>query len=250
MLAPATDYRYPNGPIAGRSFCKEIPMAIKVLVVDDEPPILEFMKSKLEPLGCEVLTIVDSRQAAQLVGSQKLDGIFLDAGMPHLDGFQLTELIRNSKSNSQVPIVMLTGRDDAETMRRGFKSGISFFLGKPVTGERLEKLFLVMRGAMLTEKRRYVRLPFHTTVTCEANKKSVKLDSINISAGGMLLAPTESVAVGQEFDLEFNLPQVQAPLRVRAKALHYHPRDGVGIQFLNLSSEEYAAVQHYITGAM
>jgi CheY-like chemotaxis protein len=225
-------------------------MAIKVLVVDDELPILELMKSKLEPLGCEVLTMADSREAAQLVDNQKLDGIFLDAGMPNLDGFQLTEMIRNSKSNSQAPIVMLTGRDDAETMRRGFKSGISFFLGKPITGERLEKLFLVMRGAMLAEKRRYVRLPFHTTVTCESNKKSVKLDSINISVGGMLLAPTESVAVGQEFDLEFTLPQVQAPLRVRAKALHFHPRDGVGIQFLSLSPEEHAAIQRYITGAM
>jgi len=225
-------------------------MAIKVLVVDDEAPILEFMKSKLEPLGCEVLTMADSREAAQLVGNHKLDGVFLDAGMPHLDGFQLTEMIRNSKSNAQVPIVMLTGQDDAETMRRGFKSGISFFLGKPITGERLEKLFMVMRGAMLAEKRRYVRLPFHTTVTCESNKKSVKLDSINISAGGMLLAPTESVTVGQEFDLEFILPQVQAPLRVRAKALHFSPRDGVGIQFLNLSPEDHAAIQHYITGAM
>jgi hypothetical protein len=76
------------------------------------------------------------------------------------------------------------------------------------------------------------------------------LDSINISAGGMLLAPTESVTVGQEFELEFTLPQVKAPLRVRAKALHYHPRDGVGIQFLNLSTDDSEAVQHYITGAM
>jgi hypothetical protein len=50
--------------------------------------------------------------------------------------------------------------------------------------------------------------------------------------------------------LEFSLPQVQAPLRVRAKALHYHPRDGVGIQFLNLSPEENAAIQRYIAGAM
>jgi CheY-like chemotaxis protein len=225
-------------------------MAIRVLVVDDEIPILEFMKAKLEPLGCEVVTMSDSRQAAQFVEHQKLDGVFLDAAMPVPDGFQLTEIIRSSKSNNQVPIVMLTGRDDAESMRRGFRSGISFFLGKPITGERLEKLFMVMRGAMLTEKRRYVRLPFHTTVTCEVNKKSVRLDSINISAGGMLLAPTESVTVGHEFDLEFSLPQVQAPLRVRAKALHYHPRDGVGIQFINLSSEEVEAIRGYIIGAM
>ncbi len=225
-------------------------MGIKVLVVDDEPPVLGIMKSMLEPMGCDVIALSDSREAAQLVDHQKLDGVFLDAGMPHLDGFQLTELIRKSKSNSRIPVVMLTGRDDAESMRRGFKSGISFFLGKPITKERLEKLFHVMRGPMMAEKRRYLRIPFHTTVTCEWAKKSVKLDSKNISAGGMLLEPNPALAVGTEFDLEFALPQVQEHLTVRAEVLHTTERDGIGIQFLNLSPQDRETIENYINGAM
>ena len=225
-------------------------MAIKVLVVDDEPPILALVKTILEPLGCEVITKSDSREAAQLIDKLKLDGIFLDGGMPHLDGFQLTERIRKSNSNRQVPIVMLTGMDDAETMRRGFKAGISFFLGKPVTKDRLEKLFKVMRGSMLSEKRRYARLPFHTTVTCEVNKKTIKLGSINISTGGMLIEPSEALQVGQEFDLEFNLPEVKNSLKVRAQALHRHPKDGVGVKFINLSVEDGQAIERFISGAM
>jgi CheY-like chemotaxis protein len=225
-------------------------MTIKVLVVDDEPPILALMKAILEPLGCGVLTLSDSREAAQLIEKQKLDGIFLDGGMPHLDGFQLTERIRKSNSNSQVPIVMLTGTDDAETMRRGFKAGISFFLGKPITKDRLEKLFKVMRGSMLSEKRRYARLPFRTTVTCERNKKSIKLGSVNISTGGMLIELTEALEVGQEFDLEFSLPEIQNSLKVRAQVLHCHPRDGMGIKFITLSPEDRQVIERYISGAM
>lgn len=225
-------------------------MSIKVLVVDDEPPILALVKSILEPLGCVVLTMSDSRQAAQLIDKQKVDGIFLDGGMPYLDGFQLTERIRKSNSNRQVPIVLLTGMDDADTMRRGFKAGISFFLGKPVTKERLERLFKVMRGSMLSEKRRYSRLPFRTMVACEANKKIIKLGSINISTGGMLIEPTEALQVGQEFDLEFSLPEIKNSLKVRAQALHGHPKDGVGIKFINLSAEDRQAVERYISGAM
>jgi CheY-like chemotaxis protein len=225
-------------------------MSIKVLVVDDEPPILALVKSILEPLGCVVLTMSDSRQAAQLIDKQKVDGIFLDGGMPYLDGFQLTERIRKSNSNRQVPIVLLTGMDDADTMRRGFKAGISFFLGKPVTKERLERLFKVMRGSMLSEKRRYSRLPFRTMVACEANKKIIKLGSINISTGGMLIEPTEALQVGQEFDLEFSLPEIKNSLKVRAQALHAHPKDGVGIKFINLSAEDRQAVERYISGAM
>src|SRR5579859_591487 len=225
-------------------------MTIKILIVDDEPPILALVKSILEPLGCEALTMSDSREAAKLIEKQTLDGIFLDGGMPHLDGFQLTERIRKSNSNSHVPIVMLTGMDDAETMRRGFKAGISFFLGKPITKDRLEKVFKVMRGSMLSEKRRYARLPFRATVTCEWNKRNVKLGSINISTGGMLIEPSEALAVGQEFDLEFSLPAIQNSLRVRAQILHQHPRDGMGIKFITLSPEDRQAIERYISGAM
>ena len=225
-------------------------MAIKVLVVDDEPPILALVKAILEPLGCDVLTMSDSREAARLIEKQKLDGIFLDGSMPHLDGFQLTEQIRKSNSNSQVPIVMLTGMDDAQTMRRGFKAGISFFLGKPITKDRLEKLFMVMRGSMLSEKRRYARLPFRTTVTCGTNKKTIKLSSVNISTGGMLIEPTEALEVGHEFELEFSLPQIQNSLKVRAQALHTNPREGVGIKFITLSPEDRQVIERYISGAM
>ena len=225
-------------------------MAFTIMVVDDEPPVLSIMKSMLEPLGCSVLTFSDSREAVHLVEKQKLDGVFLDAAMPHVDGFQLTEQIRHSKSNSRVPIVMLTGRDDAETMRRGFKAGISFFLGKPVTRERLEKLFIVMRGPILAEKRRYARLPFHTTVTCEWGKKSVKLESRNISVGGMLLEPIAGLELGTEFDLEFSLPQAQELLRVRAQVLRADPHEGIGVHYLNLSPQDRETIEQYVSGAM
>jgi CheY-like chemotaxis protein len=201
-------------------------------------------------MGCEVVAFSDSREAVHLVEIQKLDGVFLDATMPNVDGFQLTQQIRQSKSNSRIPIVMLTGKDDAETMRRGFKAGISFFLGKPITKERLEKLFMVMRGPIMSEKRRYIRLPFHTTVTCEWGKKSVKLESRNISLGGMLLEPIAGLDVGTEIDLEFNLPQVQEPLHVRAQAQHIHAHDGIGVQFQGLSAEDRETIENYITGAM
>jgi two-component system chemotaxis sensor kinase CheA len=100
---------------------------MRLLVVDDDPQVL----TAIESLGYEVLALADSREAASHVGREKFDGAFLDAQMPHLDGFSLTEAIRKSPSNSKIPVVMLTGHDEAETMRAGFKAGISFFLGKP-----------------------------------------------------------------------------------------------------------------------
>ena len=66
--------------------------------------------------------MVDSREAARAVETQKLEGVILDVLMHNLDGFELTELIRKSKANPRVPIVMLTGLDDVHTMRRAFKA--------------------------------------------------------------------------------------------------------------------------------
>jgi CheY-like chemotaxis protein len=61
-------------------------MSLKLMVVDDEPVHLELIKAVLEPLGYEVLTLADSRQAAEMVIRQKVDGVFVDVQLPHLTG--------------------------------------------------------------------------------------------------------------------------------------------------------------------
>src|SRR5208282_3239243 len=138
----------------------ESPMSMKLMVVDDDPAALELVQALVEPLGYEVLALADSRQAAECVKEQRFDGIFVDVQMPNLDGFELTSLIRASRSNSRVPIVMITALEDVETMRHGYKAGVTFFLTKPFNSEKLRGLLLTMRSTILREKTRYVRLPF------------------------------------------------------------------------------------------
>ena len=67
---------------------------------------------------------------------------------------------------------MLTGEDDIDTMRRGFKAGVTFFAVKPPNRERCYHLFNAVRGAMETERRRHHRLPYHTPVTCTLGIKT------------------------------------------------------------------------------
>ena len=126
-------------------------MARKLLVVDDEVPILKLLKEILRALGAEVLAVADSSQALEYVEQQKFDGIFLDVNMPGLDGIEFTTRIRVSALNKKVPIVILSGLDDAETMRKGFRAGASAFLGKPVTRDRVQRLYQTMCGPMLME---------------------------------------------------------------------------------------------------
>ena len=224
-------------------------MAIKIMVVDDDPGVLNIIKAMVEPLGCEVYATTDSEGAAEIVRRHKFDGIFVDAQMPHVDGFQLTQAIRSSPSNNRVPVVMLTGYDDAETMRRGFGAGISFFLGKPVTQERMIRLVNALRGTLLKEKRRYARLVFRAPVDCRRKSRGpavAKACGLDISEGGMALIQAENLEVGDEVILEFQLPAVPGAMNLLAQVVRRMPPDGIGVMFIELSPEVRNAIQRFI----
>jgi len=226
-------------------------MALRILVVDDDPSILGLLKSMLEPLGCEGVTERDSRVAARLVATRKFDGIMLDARMPHLDGFQLTQAVRKSPSNSAIPVVMLTGSDDAQTMRLGFQAGITLFLGKPITQERLAHVVNALRGAFLKEKRRYTRLIYRGEVIGRLPEKTsmlMSMSGLDLSLGGMALMQAKGVKVGQRLDLEFTLPDSTDLLKPGATVVRQMPPDGIGVSFVDVRPEDLRALQNYISG--
>jgi CheY-like chemotaxis protein len=223
-------------------------MSLKLLIVDDDPDVLKVLKEMLKSLSYEVLGLEDSREAASRIDRQKFDAIFLDARMPHLDGFTLARHIRVSASNASAPIVMLTGYDDVDTMRAGFRAGITFFLGKPPELAKLSGLLRCLHGAMLREKRSYVRLPLRTVVTCEKDEHRFTSTSINISEGGILLEYSGGLAVGDSAVLRFSIPQSPGMLNPRATVVRKEPPDRIALHFVDLDPEERKAIKDFIAG--
>lgn len=221
---------------------------MRVMVVDDEPSILKFFKTAVEPLGFEVTALTNGHDAMRLLAGDKFDAIFVDVRMPEMDGFELTRLIRNSAGNSTVPIVMLSGLGDVDTMRKGFQAGITFFVGKPIGQERLTGILRMMRGAMLKENRRYARLPLRITVTWEFGGNRFTAESLNISEGGMLLESSGGATLGQVINLRFLLPGVPDILSVRGRVVRKAQGDQMAIQFIDLVRETREAIQTYISG--
>jgi two-component system, chemotaxis family, chemotaxis protein CheY len=219
------------------------------MAVDDDAAVLKLLKAQLEFMGCEVIDVVDSREALLRLTQEKVDGLFVDVLMPHVDGFRLTREARLSKLNHRVPIVMLTGMDNAKTMRKGFEAGANFFLGKPFARERIHNLLGATRGAMLRERQRYARLAFSTKVDCTSgtdNQKRFRSESVNISEGGMLLVPSGGLAVGQELEVDFRLPAPFDTIKARAKVVREAPSSAIGIQFLKLNAEQERDLRAYI----
>ncbi len=228
-------------------------MKLRVMAVDDEPGVLKLLKTQLQSLGCEVIDVADSREAVERLKEEKVDGLFVDVLMPHVDGFLLTQHVRLSKLNRRVPIVMLTAMDDAETMRKGFEAGANFFLGKPFTRERIYNLLGATRGPMVRERQRYARLSYRTPVDCTwgtMSPKKFRSNSVNISEGGMMLVPSGGLAIGQELDVVFNLPNIPRGIKTRAQVVREALPDAVGIQFLNLNEREGLDLQGYISARL
>lgn len=192
-------------------------MSLTIMVVDDEPEVLKFMKSVVTPLGHELATFADSRKAAERIAKQRFDVVFVDMRMPDLDGFELTKRIRGSKPNADTAIVMLTGASDVEILRQAFREGVTLFLTKPVAPARLSSLVTAMERSKWKDKRHSARLPLWAAVNCKWGDKQVTLRSINISESGMLLEPSVYAEADQEVSLEFKIAEVRASLNVRAK---------------------------------
>lgn len=225
-------------------------MQLRVLVVDDEPEVVNAIKALVERLGCGVVATTDSEQAAECLKKEQFDGVFLDVRMPKVDGLELARRVRKSYLNGSVPIVMFTGLDDVATMREGFKAGATCFLGKPVSADRVTNLLKAMRSAMLVERRRHARLPLRTTVTCTAGNHHLTASSVNISESGMVLDASGGLEVSNELTLEFLLPKASVPTRVRARVIYKEPSDCIAVEFLDLSKTDREVIESYITGAV
>ena len=225
-------------------------MALTVMVVDEEPPVLSLVKSGLEPLGCEVVTQSDGREAATVAQTRKIHLVLFGTRMEPLDGFELTRVIRRSKLNSHIPIVMMAAGYDTNIMRRGIHEGIHFFLAKPLSQERIVQFFRTMRRAMWEERRRHPRLPLSATATCRSCIGTLELQTRNISIGGILLDPCEGLTRCQEIELELPLPGYERPIRILATVRHQTPEVGVGAKFQDVSPVNRRAIESYISGAV
>jgi len=100
----------------------------RILLVDDEESILTLLAYPLRRDGYEVVVARDGRQALDLFAAQRFDLVVLDVMMPRLDGI---EVCRRLRSRSQVPIIMLTARDDEVDKVLGLEIGADDYITKP-----------------------------------------------------------------------------------------------------------------------
>jgi len=113
----------------------------KILVVDDEPNIVQTLQDRLEMNEYQVVTAGNGREGLEKVEQEKPDVILLDVIMPIMDGHEMLEMLRKQPGGRDVSVIMLTARSQTQDIARANACGIDDYIVKPFDlSELLEKI--------------------------------------------------------------------------------------------------------------
>ncbi|HEX3032304.1 MAG TPA: response regulator transcription factor [Bacillota bacterium] len=148
----------------------------KILIIEDEAKIARFLELELKYEGYGVEQAFDGRTGLDKALKGEFDLIILDVMLPSLNGM---EVLRRFRQNSQVPVIMLTAKDEVTDKVMGLDIGADDYMTKPFA---IEELLARIRGAL---KRKSTLLPSGTILTVgdltiDENRHKVEYDGTNI----------------------------------------------------------------------
>jgi len=116
---------------------------IKILVVDDDPDIVEFLSYNLKKEGYSIYTTNNGREAIKMAQKVNPHLILLDIMMPEMDGYQTMREIRNDSRFRSLPILALTAKAMKGDREKCIDAGASDYIAKPVNTDQLLSLMRV-----------------------------------------------------------------------------------------------------------
>ena len=225
------------------------------------PDAILFKKGKLTPQEWEVM------RTHAWIGYNLVSRISLLAPVAeillmhheHYDGTGYPRGLKGDEISVGARIFAIADTLDAMTSDRPYRKALPFSAARDEirreSGRQFDPKVVMaflaipedkLRGVLLCEKRRTVRLPFSIEVTCKVAGREHVLTSRNICDGGMLLERAGSLNVGEVMDLQFALPDVASPLTLSAKAVRRDLPDCIAIAFLNVLPQHREAIRSYI----
>ena len=148
-------------------------MAERVLMIEDDEDLSAMVCEYLGGVGFQVETRPDARSGLELLHRERFDALLLDVMLPDLDGF---EVCRRVRTESDVPILMLTARGDETDRVVGLELGADDYLPKPFSPrELLARLRAVLRRRATTDPERVPSLRFGR-LEIDRDARVVRLD--------------------------------------------------------------------------
>lgn len=132
--------------------CTEPPMA-KVLIVEEDPQLLDRLRILLEPWGLQLVLLDNPQQFWQVLKTSHPDLLILDVEMPEFNSIDLCQVVRNDPQWQDLPILILSARRDSETVQRVFFAGADDYISKPIVEpELIARVFNRLERSQLRRK--------------------------------------------------------------------------------------------------
>lgn len=148
-------------------------MAIKILVVDDDPDIRDVLKLTLSEENYEVIEAKDGEEALEAIHTKSPDLVLLDYTIPILDGREVCRLIKRDILLRHVPIIMVTGKGDINDKVGGLDAGADDYIVKPFEPkELLARIRMILRKTEIDlEANPLTRLPGNVSILNELSRR-------------------------------------------------------------------------------
>lgn len=125
----------------------------RILVVEDDADMRELFCTVLSDSGYTCMAASDGHEALDILEKEYIDLIVSDIMMPHMDGYELTRVLRESGYN--IPILMVTAKDQFDDMQRGFRAGGDDYMVKPINIKELVlRVEALLRRARISSEKK------------------------------------------------------------------------------------------------
>ncbi|MBE0674508.1 MAG: response regulator transcription factor, partial [Bacteroidales bacterium] len=226
----------------------------RILLVDDEPDILEFLSYNISKAGYEVFTALNGKKALEVAAEKIPHLILLDVMMPEMDGIETCEELRRTPLHENTLIVFLTARSEDYSQIAGFTAGADDYITKPVRPKVLlsriaallrrikhvteipgaSSIVTLSRGSLVIDKERFVVLVEGTELSLP--KKEFELLNLLMSHPGKVFSRDEiysrvwgSSAIVGERTIDVHIRK----LREKLGGKYIRTTRGVGYKYVN-----------------
>lgn len=124
----------------------------QVMVVDDDPDTVTILSRHIQREGFKAIEAVSGAECIRLAQENPVDVILLDLMMPDMDGFQVCRALKEDPRTAEIPVIMITARDDLDARAEGMRLGVSDFLAKPVFRRQLANRIRAQLDMMETSR--------------------------------------------------------------------------------------------------
>lgn len=215
---------------------------LQAAVVATDPRVIDSIPLSLRKIGIATTVFRDTQSAIEAMDVRKLDAFFVDRELdPELFVLKTMRAARGNRKALGFAII------PREQSSGGAFRVADFLIDKPLALGRVDQALRAAHGIMLKERMRYFRMSLHTSVTLvDSTGHTTSARMINISQGGLAVASTASLSVGQVHQIKFCLPENDKPLNFVGRVIWSEDRGKAGFCFTDANSSDMGQLVPWI----